>query len=439
MLRINRLLTLCAALLPALLLSNPAAANPDIQHWQTGNGARVYFVPAPELPMVDIQVTFNAGSARDDGKPGLALLTNGMLEEGAGTLDADAIAEQFDRLGASTSFDSLRDMATASLRSLTDKKLLTPAVETFALLLREPNFPNDALERVRKQMLVGLRHESQSPGSLGSKAFYQAIYGAHPYASHPSGSMKSVSALSREDVQQYHRRYYVGNNAVVAIVGAVDREQAEQLAELVVGRLPAGLTAPPLPAVAMPESASEQHIEHPSTQTHILLGQPGMRRGDPDYFPLYIGNHILGGSGLTSRISDEIREKRGLSYSAYSYFSPMAAEGPYLLSLQTKTESKEEALNVLRATLAQFIADGPSKEELIAAKKNITGGFALNVDSNKDILGYIAMIGFYGLPLDYLDTFIERVNAVTVEQITDAFKRRIHPEKMALITVGEKG
>jgi zinc protease len=181
MLATKQLLTLCTA----LLLSGIAAANPDIQHWQTGNGAQVFFVPAPELPMVDIQVTFNAGSARDGDRAGLAMLTNGMLEEGAGSLNADAIAEQFDRLGAKTSFDSLRDMATASLRSLTDEKLLQPAAKTFALLLREPSFPDAALERVRKQMLVGLRHESQSPESIGSRAFYQAIYGSHPYAPPP--------------------------------------------------------------------------------------------------------------------------------------------------------------------------------------------------------------------------------------------------------------
>jgi zinc protease len=228
----------------------------------------------------------------------------------------------------------------------------------------------------------------------------------------------------------------VGRNAVVAIVGDVDKAKAKSLAEKVVGKLPAGKAAPALPSVTALEEGSEEAIEHPSTQTHILLGQPGMRRGDPDYLPLYLGNHILGGSGLVSRISEEIREKRGLSYSAYSYFSPMAAEGPYLLSLQTRNESSEEALAVLRATLARFISEGPSNKELVAAKKNITGGFALNIDSNKDILSYISMIGFYGLPLDYLDTFIDKVNAVTVKQIRDAFTRRIHPDRMALITVG---
>lgn len=435
MLRVNQLLTLCGA----LLLSQLATANPDIQHWQTANGARVYYVPAPELPMVDIQVTFNAGSARDGDQPGLALLTNGMLEEGAGTLNADAIAERFAGLGANTSFDSLRDMATASLRSLTDEKLLQPAVETFAQLLREPSFPEAALERVRNQMLVGLRHEEQSPESIASKAFYQTLYGDHPYASHPSGSTQSVPGLDRAALQVFHRRYYVGRNAVVAIVGAVSREQAAALAEQVVGGLAAGEAAAALPAVASLGESSSRHIAFPSSQTHILLGQPGMRRGDSDYFALYLGNHILGGSGLTSRISDEIREKRGLSYSAASYFSPMAVEGPYVLSLQTKTESSAEALNVLRATLARFITEGPSEAELLAAQKNITGGFALNIDSNKDILGYITMIGFYDLPLDYLDRFIEQVNSVSVAQVRDAFQRRIHPDKMALITVGEQG
>jgi zinc protease len=251
--------------------------------------------------------------------------------------------------------------------------------------------------------------------------------------------MKSVLALSRNEVRGFHQHYYVGHNAVVAIVGAVDRTRAEQLAEQVVGTLPEGEAATPLPPVAALKKAHSRHIDHQATQTHVLLGQPGMRRGDPDYLPLYLGNHILGGSGLTSRISDEIREKRGLSYSAYSTFSPMAAEGPYLLNLQTKTESTEEALTVLRATLASFITDGPTEAELIAAKKNITGGFALNIDSNRDILGYITLIGFYSLPLDYLDTFIDQVNAVSVAQIYEAFKRRIHPDRMVLITVGKKG
>lgn len=417
-----------------------AHANPTIQHWETKNGARVFFVPAPQLPIVDIRVIFDAGSARDHGKPGLAAFTNGMLEEGAGSgeqaLDADAIAERFDSTGAIFSLDSLRDMATLNLRSLTKPALLKPSLETMALIINEPSFPNDALERVRKQILIGLRYEEQSPGDIASKAYYAALFGDHPYASPSNGTKESVAALKREELLAFYKRYYVGRNAIVAIVGDLDRSHAEKLAEQLVGKLPTGAPAPTLPEVEPMRKATRIHKPHPSTQTHVLIGQPGMRRGDPDYFQLYVGNHVLGGSGLVSRISNEVREERGLAYSAYSYFVPMRAEGPFTMGLQTRNEQTDEAMEILRQTLKRFVNEGPTNKELEAAKKNITGGFPLNIDSNKDIIGYIGMIGFYRLPLDYLDRFNERVEAVTVEQVKDAFQRRLHPDRMVTVTVG---
>ncbi|HEC18260.1 MAG TPA: insulinase family protein, partial [Gammaproteobacteria bacterium] len=182
--------------------------------------------------------------------------------------------------------------------------------------------------------------------------------------------------------------------------------------------------------------ALEIRIPHPSAQTHILVGQPGMRRGDPDYFPLYVGNHMLGGSGLVARLAEEIREQRGLAYSTYSYFLPMRKKGPYTFGLQTKNESAEEALAVLRDTITRFIKEGPTAEELEASKKNITGGFPLRISSNKKIIDYIGMIGFYQLPMDYLDTFNERVMAVTLDDIKQAFQKRIHPDKMVTVMVG---
>jgi len=423
-------------LLAALLVSLTAAANPDIQQWQTSNGARVYFVAAPQLPMVDIQVVFDAGSARDNGKAGLALFTNGLLAEGAGKLDADAIAERFDAVGARFSNSALRDMAMLSLRSLTDPKLLKPALQTFATVLQHPTFPDDAIKRVRNQMLIGLKDEDQSPGSITHRAFFKVLYGNHPYASPSSGTEASVNALTRNDVKEFYHRYYVGRNAVVAIVGAITRKQAEQIAEQVSGGLPGGSAAAPLPQVAPLAKAKQEHIDHPSTQTHVLMGQPGISRDDPDYFPLYVGNFILGGSGLVSRITDEVREKRGLAYSAYSYFIPMHVQGPYILGLQTRNASAPEAEKVLRATLDTFVKEGPSEKELVAAKRNISGGFPLNIDSNSDIVQYLAMIGFYKLPLDYLDTFVSKVNAVTDVQIRDAFQRRVHPDRMVIVTVG---
>ncbi len=425
-----------ALTLLALIASASAQAMAPIQHWQTSNGARVYFAPAPELPMVDIQLVFNAGSARDGDRPGLAQLTHTLLDKGADGLSANQIAEQLEGVGARLGGDSLRDMATLNLRSLSDAKYLQPAVAVFAKLVAQPDFNADDLNRERERMLIGLQYAQQQPEAVSEKAFYAALYGAHPYASPPEGTVESLKSLDRATVQAFHKRYYVARNAVVAIVGAVDRATAEKLAETATAGLAAGAAAPTLPAVADFTAAREQRIEHPSTQTHVLIGQPGIRRDDADYFTLYVGNYVLGGGGLVSRLSEEIREKRGLSYSVYSYFMPMAERGPFQLGLQTRNDQAAEALKVLRETLSRYVAEGPTATELEAAKKNITGGQALRVDSNRKILEYLAVIGFYQLPLDYLDTFNGKVEAVTLEQVRDAFKRRVQPERMLTLLVG---
>jgi zinc protease len=182
-----------------------------------------------------------------------------------------------------------------------------------------------------------------------------------------------------------------------------------------------------------------ERIRCPSAQSHVLAGQPGMARADADYFPLYVGNFILGGSGLVSRLSDEIREKRGLSYSAYSYLNPMRVPGPFVLGLQTRNTQADAALKVMRETLMRFVETGPTEMELVAAKKNISGGFPLRLDSNRDILGYLAVIGFYDLPLDWLETYVPNVEAVTAESIRDAFRRRIRPAEMVTVVVGGDG
>lgn len=419
-----------------LMLAAAHGAQIEIQHWETGNGARVLFVPAPELPMIDVQVVFDAGSARDGGRPGVAQLTSRLLDSGAGELDANAIAEAFEDLGARFSAESHRDMAVVNLRSLSDPDYLIPAVDTLALLLRAPTFPEDALERERGRLLTALQREEQSPGSLASNAFYRAVYRDHPYGSHPLGTPESLAGLARADVATHHRQYYVARNAVIALVGALDRIEAEALAERLVGELPSGAAAPELPPVPVLDAPRRIHIEFPSSQTHILAGQAGLQRLDRDYFPLYVGNHILGGSGLVSRISDEIRDKRGLAYSAYSYFSPMRAPGPYLLGLQTQNDQAESAIGVLFDTVGAFIDEGPTAKELTAAVRNITGGFPLRIASNSDIAGNLAVIGFYGLPLDYLDRFNDQVEAVTRERIRDAYQRRIDPDRMVTVTVG---
>ncbi len=419
-----------------LALWHAAQASPNIETWQTSNGARVLFVAAPDLPMVDVRVVFDAGSAHDGDHSGLASLTNGMIAQGAGEWSADTIAERLESVGAKLGTGAARDMAWVSLRTLIRQPAMDTAVQTLAKLLAQPTFTEADFERVRENRLVGLRQDEQDPGTVGQKAVYREIFGTHPYAADPGGTLQSVSAIERQNLVEFHRRYYVARNAVVAIVGDLSRAQAQSVAEQVMAGLAAGEHAAPVPPVADLPAGALERLAFPSVQTHIYAGQPGMSRGDPDYFPLYVGNHILGGSGLVSILMEEVREKRGLSYSVYSYFLPMAQRGPFLLGLSTKNDQAEEARKVLMDTVNRFRDQGPAEDELAAAVKNITGGFPLRIDSNADIVQYLAMIGFYGLPLDYLDTFNDRVSGVTAEQIRDAFRRRVDPAKFAVVIVG---
>ena len=416
--------------------SGTAISSPKIQHWTTENGTRVLFVPAPELPMLDIQITFNAGSARDHGHDGLAALTNSLLNDGTETHSDDEIAELFESKGARFGTSSHRDMAVLRLRSLSDPQLLNPSLDLLAKILSSSTFPPTSFERKKQQMLLGLQAEEESPDQIASQTFYQGLYGDHPYASWPSGTKASLESISRNDVLNFYKQYYVASNMVIAMVGQIDSKRAKSIAKTISLAVEKGNPAEALPIVNPLSSGKIIKKDFPSTQTHILVGLPGIKRNDPDYFALYVGNHILGGSGLVSRISEEVREKRGLSYSAYSYFIPMQQQGPYQLGLQTSNSQSQEALVVLKQTLQTFIEEGPTEEELKASKQNITGGFPLRLSSNKKIVDYLAMIGFYKLPLDYLDTFPEKVKAVTVKQIQEAFQRRIDPEKMLTVIVG---
>ncbi|MEX1200985.1 MAG: pitrilysin family protein [Methylophaga sp.] len=422
-----------------LLTAFGSFATPAIEHWQTEQGTRVYFVDAPQLPMVDIRLIFDAGGARDGELPGTALLTNAMLKEGTAYSDTNAIAAAFDDVGAKFSNESERDMAILSLRSLVEENALNQAVDMFVELSSQPAFPKDSFERLKNQLKTSLQAQEQSPEAIAERNFYQALYGDHPYGKMPSGNEESLEKITTADLEAFFKQYYVAQNAVLVIVGDLRQAEAEVLANKITTALPSGEAAAPLPAVDALAAASEQHIEFPSSQSHLLVGQPGTTRTDPDYFELYVGNHVLGGSGLVSIISNEIREKRGLSYSAYSYFRPMREAGPYQLGLQTRNEQAEEALKVLRQTLRDFVQNGPTEEQLEAAKQNITGGFALRLDSNSKIADYLGVIGFYQLPLDYLDNFKQRVNAVSKAQIQDAFLRRVDPDKMATVIVGGKG
>jgi len=313
---------------------------------------------------------------------------------------------------------------------------MEPALDNLRRVLGSPDFPQEALERQRNRLLVAIRSKQQDPGALAGDAFRAAIYGDHPYATPTEGTRESVQGLTRADVENFYKHYYTVGNATIAIVGDVDRAKAAAIAESLAAVLNKGAAPPALPKVTALKKAQNIHVDHPSAQTHVLMGQPGTWRGDPDYLPLYVGNNILGGSGLVSLLFKEVREKRGLSYSAYSYFAPRSRAGPFVAGASTRNSEADETVKVMKQTLADFIKSGPTAKQLEDAKKNITGGFPLKIDSNSDIIGYISMIGFYGLPLDYLDTFTDKVKAVTAKDIRSAFQRRLDLDHFVTVEVG---
>lgn len=420
-----------------LLVFNTAAwAVPEIQHWTTPRGGRVYFVPTEGLPLVDVRLVFDAGSARDGEKFGLANLTAGMLDTGAGEWDADAIAQRLENVGALLGTGAGRDSAYLTLRSLTLPDKLATALETAKMVLAHPRFDARDFDREKNRALLAIKQLGEDPGEIAEIAFMKALYGAHPYAHPAEGLKETVETLTREDLVAFHQRTYTVSNGVIVIVGQVQRAEAERMAEQLLADLPEGEPMPALPEPEPRAGSETVRTAFPSEQTHVYAGVHGMKINDPDYFPLYVGNHILGGSGLVSRIMEEVREKRGFAYSAYSHFIPMRVTGPFEIGLQTKNTQTEEALRVAIKTVRDFIDTGPTDKELEAARNNIMGGFVLRLDSNQKLTAEVASIAFFNRPLDYLNTFPQKVQAVTREDVKRAFKARVDTAKLLTILVG---
>jgi zinc protease len=421
-----------------LVFSMNAEAGVKIQHWQTSTGTAVYFVENHDLPIVDISVNFAAGSAHDSAElSGLAGVTRYLMTLGAAGMSDEVIANKMADIGAILGGDFDADRAGFKLRTLSSEREQTQALDVFAKILQKPDFPQAVLNREQARIISGLQESATQPESIASKAFMSAMYGSHPYSLDESGEMDTVSKIKREDLLNFYAKYYGAKNAVIAMMGDLTREQANEISEKITAALPAAELVPAIAAVTLPTQPSEQRIAHPATQSHILLGYPGIKRGDPDLFTLYVGNYILGGGGFVSRLTEEVREKRGLAYSVYSYFMPMAELGPFQIGLQTKKEQADVALKLVHQTLDKFLQQGVTEAELKAAKANIIGGFPMRIDSNSKILDYLAVIGFYKLPLNYLDKYNEKVANVTVAQIKDAFNRRLKTENFVTVIVGD--
>ena len=432
--KIIQILTIVVSSLVALN-SNAAV---KIQQWQTSTGSEVYFVENHDLPIVDLSVNFAAGSAHDTAeKSGVAGITKYMMTLGADGMTDEVIANKMADIGAILSGDFDADRAGFKLRTLSSAREQTLALDVFIKVLQKPDFPEAVLAREKARIISGLQEAETQPESISNKAFMKAMYGSHPYSLDESGEVDTVAKIKREDLQNFYSQYYGAKGAVIAMIGDLTREQANKIAENISSGMPKSVVIAPIPPVAYPTKAIEQRIVHPASQSHILLGYPGIKRGDPDLFPLYVGNYILGGGGFVSRLTEEVREKRGLVYSVYSYFMPMAELGSFQIGLQTKKDQADDALKLVRETLDKFLKDGVTESELKAAKANIIGGFPIRIDSNGKILDYLAVIGFYKLPLSYLDDYNAKVASVTTAQIKEAFNRRLKADNFVTIIVGD--
>ncbi|NMM08162.1 pitrilysin family protein [Polaromonas sp.] len=434
---------ICAA---GLFVPFFAMAAIPIEHWTQASGAKVYLVQSPAIAMLDVQIDFDAGSRRDPvGKAGLASMTADMLDkgvlakDGAPELDENALSEAWADLGAQFGASASADRMNFSLRSLTDPALLDKAVALAAREIAEPSFPERIWLRERQRVQAALKESLTRPATLAGRAYGPAVYGSHPYGYETTEA--TLGQISVADMQAAHGAGVVACRARISMVGAVTRAQADAIAARLLSRLPQVNCAslPPTPVVAEVApltEAVEKRIAFDSAQAHVLIGQPGYKRADPDYFALTLGNYILGGGGFVSRLTNEVREKRGLTYGVSSYFAPGLHAGSFTVGLQTRPDQTAQAVELVRQVVKDFVAKGPTEAELKAAKDNLMGGFALRIDSNRKLLDNISSIAWNNLPLDYLDTWTEQVNKVSVADVKAAFARKLQPEKMVTVILG---
>ena len=426
-----------------LFCINFAWAGIPIQHWTQPQGARVYLVESPAIPMVDVQIDLDAGSRRDPAdQPGLANLmatstSNGVRASHAGpALDENQLSEAWADLGASFGGSASADRMSFALRSLTYPDILDQAVALAARQIGEPAFPEAPWLRDRPKLIASLKEANTRPATLAARAFNRAVYGSHPYGYEPTEA--SLLRTHVQHLRDLHARVLRACAVQVSIVGALNRTQADALVTKLLARLPqAGcVKPPPVPEVQPLAAASDQRIAFASAQAHVLVGQPGFKRNDPDFFALTVGNHILGGGGFTARLTEEVREKRGLTYSVYSFFAPGLHAGAFTVGLQTRPDQAEQALALVREVLSRFVVQGPTDKELQAAKDNLMGGFALRIDSNKKLLDNVANIAWNRLPLDYLDTWTQQIDKLTAADVRAAMARVLQPDRMATVVLG---
>ena len=426
-----------------------AQAALPIQHWTQPSGARVYLVESHAIPMVDVQIDIDAGSRRDPAaQAGLASVMTGQIASGtrahpkgqgpyAQAMDENQIGEAWADLGASFGASAGADRMSFALRSLSYPDLLDKAVALAARQMAHPAFPEAIWVRDRERMSAAIRESLTKPANVVQQRFASAVYGTHPYGYR--STPETLSRIGVQDLQNLHAQSLQTCRASVSVVGALSRAQTDVLVTRLLSLWPntaACKPLPPVPEVASLPAAQALNVPFDSAQAHVLMGQPGYKRNDPDFFALLVGNHILGGGGFVSRLTEQVREKRGLSYSVYSYFSPGLHAGAFTVGLQTRPDQAAQAVAVAKDVVQAFVREGPTEAELQVAKSNLVGGFALRIDSNRKLLDNVANIAWNRLPLSYLDSWTQQVDRVSVADVRRAMARVLQPERMVTVVVG---
>lgn len=429
-----RSLLLAVACCVGGLASVARAAGPVVERTTLGNGIRLVLSQQRSVPIVAINCIVDGGARVDPpGKAGLANLTGSLLSEGTKGRTSEEISRLIDSLGGSFDTGTSSDWVLASAAVLS--RDFTTGVDLIARSLREPTFPPDEVERRRKEILGELEADEDEPGIVAQRAFRRALFGDAAYGTPVDGTPDSVQKLTRDDVVAYHRDEIQPGRTICAIVGDVATSEMKATVEKLLGDWKGGekplaataATAPPAKSVV---------VDRPVTQASVVLGQIGVARSNPDYFPILLMNWVLGGGGFNSRLMQTIRTKGGLAYSVASAFESSKLPGAFQVALQTKVESAGEAIKLARAEIAKLHDEGATEAELNAAKDYLTGNFPLRLDSTGKLAGFLGQVEYFGLGDDYIETYAERVRAVTLDDVRKAAAKYLHPDALVQVVVG---
>jgi zinc protease len=426
--------TLLAAALALSLLVTPAHAI-DIKKVVSPGGIEAWLVEDHKIPVLAVEWAFEGAGANDPaGKEGLANLAAHALDEGAGPYDSQAFQTRLQDNAISLGFNAGRDAFTGSLRTLTEHR--DEAFDLARLAMSEPRFDADAVERMRAGTLAGLKREQGDPNYVARRLFYSTAYPDHPYGGEVRGSLDSLPRVTPDDLRAFVKSQFGRDRLIVTAAGDIAPDDLGRALDRLFGGLPAAASVAALPEVAPKGLGDTLLAPRPTAQTVILMGQPGVKRADPDWYAATVMNYVLGGSGFGSRLMEEVREKRGLSYGVYSYLVPMDRTALVIAGGSTVNAKAGQALEIMRAEWARMAADGVSDQELADAKTYLTGSFPLQLGSTPSIAKTLLQVRRDRLGIDYLDQRDRFINAVTADDVRRVAKRLLDPARLLTVLVG---